>query len=127
RFPPARSEQSEHHWNKNDRDANALQEQVAAERADHSDPIMRSGDRRIWSSGVERRVERRIGNECEEKEGREDEQDESNQLIQAPDLRGRKNQIEIRHRGVTVPLGSGCQGSRNTRAGQLCQKTRKKQ
>ena len=68
-----------------------LQQQVGNNRADYADPI--AGGLRAGKHGgaVQRRIERRIGSQREEKSSRGDAQQESDQLIEPPVVRGSEN------------------------------------
>ena len=63
-------------------DAEELEQDVGDESADDADPVVSgpAGSRR--GRGVERGIERRVGNQREDKEDREDEQQEADQLVE---------------------------------------------
>ena len=106
RAKPAPAEQAEKHRHQESGDPGKLQRQVAAVSADDADPVARRARRQRRGGGVERRVERRIGRDSEEKEERGDEQQEADKLVQPAIVRRSKDlreNLHVAYREVRQP------------------------
>ena len=84
RTKPAQRVHRQENRNQESRDAEELQRQVGDESRRRRQSSCAPAARRRSGRGVQRRVERRVRNQCEDKEDREDEHQEADQLIEPP-------------------------------------------
>ena len=84
RAKPAQRIHRQEGRNQKRRDAEDLQRQVGDQCTEDANPIVRRTSGQRSRCGVQRRIERGVGNQGEDQEDREDEQQEADQLIEPP-------------------------------------------
>ena len=84
RAEPAQRVQHQENRDQENRNAEELQRKIADDGPEHADPVVRRAPGGRIRRGVQRGIERRIRNQCEDKEDREDEHQEADQLIEPP-------------------------------------------
>ncbi len=83
--------------------AQQLQQQVAGDRPNHSDPIVSGAGRERSSRRVQRAIQRRIRCQGEDKEGRDDKHEKADQLVESTIGRRSKCACQYSHVGVGAP------------------------